>query len=267
MSVKTYYNDSGISTKDKSPVNFYLNGGRDQANVIVTGSVFGAAVPKAFGPRASITLDNLTFPLPIGQAGAAGNTNPNTGCQSYYGSDGGLGIACFANTAQAATLRVQSNYTRTSGHTRFNTDNRLWRAKNIILTKNACIRVPYIDFAITNAAAQTINLTSQTIQSLASKSYAKNAVAFRVRRTISRASGQDIIQIPNSTSAELGTIYIICNLSANSLQISVTGGGVTIDDPRSTTTSPLPSVTIPGYAEAILMYRDTTNLCILQSLP
>jgi hypothetical protein len=264
MSVKTYYNDSGISTKDKSPVNFYLNGGRDQANVIVTGVIF---TPKVFGPRASITSDNLTFPLPTGQAGAAGNTNPNTGCQSYYGSNGGLGIACFVNTNNPASLRVQSNYTRTTGHTRFNIDNRLWRAKNIILTKNACIRIPYIDITITNAAAQTINLTNQTIQSLASKSYAKNAVAFRVRRTIARASGQDVIQIPNGTSAEVGTIYIICNLCASNLQISVTGGGVNFDDPRSTTLSSLTTLTIPGCSEIILMYRDTTNLCILQSLP
>lgn len=264
MSVKTYYNDSGIHTKDKSPVNFYLNGGRDQANVIVTGILF---TPKILGPRASITSDNLTFPLPTGQAGAAGNTNPNTGCQSYYGSDGGLGIVCFANPGAPASLRVQSNYTRTSGHTRFNTDDRLWRAKNIILTKNACIRIPYIDITISLAAAQTINLTNQTIQSLASKSYAKNAVAFRVSRTIVRASGQDVIQIPNGTSAEVGTIYIICNLCASNLQVAVNGGGVTFDDPRSTTTAALPSVTIPGCSEVILMYRDTTNLCILQSLP
>lgn len=265
MSVKTYYSDSGISTKDKSPINFYLNGGRDEANVIVTGVLF---TPKVFGPRASITTDNLSYPLPDGQTGAAGSINPSVNCQSFYGSEGGLGIAVFANTAAPATLRVQTNYTRTSGLTRFNQDDRLWRAKNIILTKNACIRIPYIDFTINQAAAETINTNSQTIQGLASKSYGKNAVAFRVRRLVARSSGTDVIQLPTFANSALGDIYIVANVSANNLQIGISGGGISFDDPRSSTLdTALTTLTIPGISEITLMWRTSTNLSVLHSLP
>lgn len=269
MSVKTYYTDSGIITKDKSPVNFYLNGGRDQANVIVTGSVFGAAVPTAVGPRASITTDNLTYPLPLNQTGAAGNTNPSLNCQSFYGSEGGLGVAVFANGGAPATLRVQSNYTRTSGHVRFSTDDRLWRAKNIILTKNACIRIPYITFTISSATAQTINLNSQTIQGLASKSYGKNAVAFRVRRTVTRnGTNTDRIDLPTYTNSGIGTIFIVANILGHPLQIGISGGGVNFDDPKSSTLdTTLSTLTIPANAEIILTYRSSTIISVLHSLP
>lgn len=265
MSVKTYYSDAGIQTKDKSPVKFYLNGGRDEANVIIKNSIFNSL--KLFGPTASNSTDNITFPLPAGQAGFTGVSNPNIACQSYYGSDGGLGVTCFTNGASPATLRAQSNYTRVAGHSRFSSDNRQWRAKNIILTKNACLRIPYVDFAITTSTAASIDLTSQTILGSSGRPYARNAVAFRVRRTVSRASGQDTITIPNGIIPNIiGSIIIICNLSSQNLQILPSGGN-TIDDPKSTQTGTLPNITIPAMSEIILMYRSSTSLAVLHSLP